>query len=307
MIPALRALLWRDLRVTAGAALLLVFLSMAAVGPLFVQPPDALVGVPHQPPSPAHWLGTTGQGQDVLAQVVCGARVTLAIGFGVGLLVTAIGALLGVTAGYFGGRVDAALSLLINVFLVLPGLPLAIVLAAYVPPGPLTVALVLVLTSWAWGARVVRAQTLSLRERDFVLAAVVGGESPLRIIASELMPNLVPLLVAQAIGSTIYAVGAEVGLEFLGLGDLSAFTWGTNLYWATNDSALLTGAWWTFVPSGLCVALLGFALTLLNSGFDELGNPRLQQERAFRAVLARAGVPFARSTPVVREPGDAAA
>ncbi|MBS2023757.1 MAG: ABC transporter permease, partial [Deltaproteobacteria bacterium] len=209
---------------------------------------------------------------------------------------------IGIASGYFGGRVDALLSLVVNVFLVLPGLPLAIVIAAYLPSGPLTLALVLIVTGWAWNARVLRAQTLSLRQRDFVLASIVSGESHLRIITRELLPNLTPLLAAQAIGSSVYAIGAQVGLEFLGLGDLSGFTWGTNLYWATNDSALLTGAWWTFVPTGLCIALVGFALVMLNSGFDELGNPRLQQESAFRSFLARAGVPVPRSTPVVIAP-----
>jgi peptide/nickel transport system permease protein len=142
-----------------------------------------------------------------------------------------------------------------------------------------------------------------LRQRDFLLAAQVSGEGHLRIMVSELLPNMTSLLVAQVIGSTVYAIGAQVGLEFLGLGDVSRVTWGTNLYWATNDSALLTGAWWTFVPTGLCVALVGFGLVMLNSGFDELGNPRLQQERRWREHLASRGVEPTRSTPVVVDRG----
>jgi len=265
--------------------------------------PTALVAVPLEPPSAAHWLGTTGQGQDVLAQTVVGTRVSLVIGFAVGIVVVLVGSLVGVTAGYFGGRVDGMLSLLFNVFLVIPGLPLAIVLAAYLPSGPLTVAAVLVFTGWAWNARVVRGQTLSLRRRDFVLASVVSGESSLRIITREILPNMTSLLVAQVIGSSVYAIGALVGLEFLGLGDVSSVTWGTNLYWASNDSALLTGAWWTYVPTGVCVALVGFGLVMLNSGFDEITNPRLQMERAWRAHLAAAGQPASRSTPVVVRDG----
>ena len=107
------------------------------------------------------------------------------------------------------------------------------------------------------------------------------------------------LLVAQVIGSTIYAIGAQVGLEFLGLGDVSAVTWGTNLYWAQNDSALLTGAWWTFAPTGRCVALVGFGLSMMNSGFDEIANPRLNLEHPWRRHLARHGRQPSRSTPVV--------
>ena len=299
-----RDAIMRDRKAMIGAVLLAIFVLIAIIGPWLVGPPDALVGIPLQePPSGGHLLGTNGQGQDVLSQLVVGTRVSLAIGFSVGFLVVLIGALVGVAAGYFGGRVDALLSVLFNVFLVLPGLPLAIVIAAYLPSGPLTLGLVLVVTGWAWNARVMRAQTLALRRRDFVSAAIVAGESDFRIITREILPNMVSLLVAQVIGSTVYAIGAQVGLEFLGLGDVSAFTWGTNLYWAQNDSAILTGAWWTFVPTGLCVALVGFALTMLNSGFDEITNPRLQLERAWRAHLEKNGQEPARSTPVMRNRG----
>jgi peptide/nickel transport system permease protein len=299
-----RDAIMRDRKAMIGAVLLAIFVLIAIIGPWLVGPPDALVGIPLQePPSGGHLLGTNGQGQDVLSQLVVGTRVSLAIGFSVGFLVVLIGALVGVAAGYFGGRVDALLSVLFNVFLVLPGLPLAIVIAAYLPSGPLTLGLVLVVTGWAWNARVMRAQTLALRRRDFVSAAIVAGESDFRIITREILPNMVSLLVAQVIGSTVYAIGAQVGLEFLGLGDVSAFTWGTNLYWAQNDSAILTGAWWTFVPTGLCVALVGFALTMLNSGFDEITNPRLQLERAWRAHLEKNGQEPARSTPVMRDRG----
>lgn len=291
----------RDRMARVGAAVLTIFAFVSAFGPLLVGDPQALVGVPLQPPSLHHLLGTTGQGQDVLAQLVVGTRISLLIGFGVGLAVVLIGAIIGVTAGFYGGRIDGLLSLLFNVFLVIPGLPLAIVIAAYLPTGPSTLAMVLILTGWAWNARVIRAQTLSLRQRDFVAAVIVTGESDYRIILSEILPTMTSLLVAQVIGSTIYAIGAQVGLEFLGLGEVSAVTWGTNLYWAQNDSALLTGAWWTFAPTGLCVALVGFGLSMLNSGFDEITNPRLQLERPWRKHLDRRGVKPTRSTPVARD------
>jgi peptide/nickel transport system permease protein len=291
----------RDRKALIGAVLLALFAAVGILGPWFVGDPTALVGVPLQTPSAAHWLGTNGQGQDVLVQLVAGTRASLLLGFTVGLAVVLLGAVVGVTAGYFGGRIDGALSVFSNVFLVLPGMPLAIVIAAYLPAGPWTVALVLIVTGWAWNARVMRAQTLALRRRDFVAASVVAGESELRILLVEILPNMMSVLVAQVIGSTVYAIGAQVGLEFLGLGDVSRVTWGTMLYWAQNDSALLTGSWWTFVPAGLCVALVGFALTMLNSGFDEITNPRLQLERAWRAHLLRHGQLPARSTPVVRE------
>ena len=286
-----------------GLALTVFFIGLAIVGPFFVGDPLEFVGVPLDPPG-EHVFGTTGQGQDVLAQTVCGASTTLAVGFSVGFLVVVIGALMGVSAAYFGGRTDHALSLLMNVFLVLPGLPLAVVLAAYLPPGPLTLTGVLVITGWAWNARVVRSQALTLRERDFVQAAIVSGESHFRIITREILPNMASLLASQFTGATVYAIGAQVGLEFLGLGDVSSVTWGTNLYWAANDSALLTQSWWVFVPTGLCVALVGFALTLVSFGFDEITNPRLASERRWREHLGRAGIRPGRVTPVVRRMND---
>lgn len=292
----------RDRKAMIGATLLAGFVAVGLFGPFFVGDPTALVGIPLQAPSAEHWLGTNGQGQDVLVQLIVGTRVSLAIGFAVGLAAVLLGALVGVTAGYFGGRVDGALSVFSNVFLVLPGMPLAIVIAAYLPSGPATIAFVLIVTGWAWNARVMRAQTLALRRRDFVAAAIVAGESDLRVLLVEILPNMMSVLVAQVIGSTVYAIGAQVGLEFLGLGDVSRVTWGTMLYWAQNDSALLTGSWWTFAPAGLCVALVGFALTMLNSGFDEITNPRLQLERAWRAHVEKHGQEAGRSTPVVREP-----
>jgi peptide/nickel transport system permease protein len=272
-----------------GFIVLGAFALIAVIGPVLFRDPAEPVGVPLQPPSAAHWLGTTGQGQDMLALTLAGARTSLALGFGVGLLVVALGALLGTTAGYFGGLVDDLLSLVINVFLVVPGLPLMVVIAAYLPPGRLTMALALVVTGWAWSARVFRAQTLALRGADFVAAAIVAGEGSLRVITREILPNMAPLLISAFIGASVYAIAAQVGLEFVGLGDLSAVSWGTSLYWAQSESALLTGSWWTFVPPGLCLGLVGFALALVNGALDERVDPRLRAGR------------WARSTPVLED------
>src|SRR4029078_5759759 len=175
---------------------------------------------------------------------------------------------------------DGTLSVLINVFLVIPGLPLAIVLAADLPPGPGSIVVVLSFAGWAWSARVFRAQALVLRNREFIQAAIVSGEGALRVVFVELLPNMASLVASAFIATTVYAIGAEVGLEFLGLGDPGSVTWGTNLYWASNDSALLTGAWWTFVPTGFCVALVGFAPAMPSSAMDQVPTPRLGVGRA---------------------------
>src|SRR5256885_904934 len=230
-----------------------------------------------------------------------GLFLTLTLGVAVGALVVSLGALVGIAAGASGGVIDDLLSLVTNVFLILPGLPLLVVLAAYLPAGPLPTGAALVVTGWAWSARVFRAQTLSLRSSDFVAAALVAGERPWRVIAYEIFPHLIGLGASAFIGATVYAVGAEVGLEFLGLGDLGRVSWGTALYWARSESAIVTGSWWTFVPAGVCLGLLGFALVLVNEAIDELGDPRLRAGAGFRPV---AGAAAPASTPLQRGPRD---
>ena len=280
----------RNRNARVGIAVVLALVAATVFGPLVAGDPLAYLGIPHQPPSAAHLFGTTGQGQDVLAQTLVGGQRTLLVGFVTGAITVAIGALAGGLAGYLGGWVDDGMTLLVNVFLLLPGLPLMVVLAAWLPPGPMTMTAVLVLTGWAWHARVLRSQVRTLSRRDWVQAAVVTGESSLRILVVEILPNMASLIASSFIGATVYAIGAQVGLEFLGLGDAAVVTWGTNLYWAANDAALLTGAWWTFVPTGTAVALTAFGLTLISFGIDEITNPRL-------ATATGAPVP----TPVVRD------
>jgi len=283
-----------------GLACVALFVVLALLSPLLVRDPSAFLAVPLAPPSGDYWLGTTGQGQDVFAQTLYGARTSLWVGFVVGVLVIFIGTGVGLAAGYFGGFVDDALTTLINVFLILPGLPLAVVLAAYLPAGPSTLAFALIVTSWSWHARVVRAQTLSLRHKDFVNAAIVGGESHLRIMFLEILPNMTSLIASGFIGATVYAIGAQVGLEFLGLGDVSVVSWGTNLYWAANNQALLTESWWTIVPTGFAIALVGFSLVMINFAIDEVTNPRLKAEGAWQQALKAARVTPGFSTPVIR-------
>ncbi len=285
-----------------GLSLLVVFVAVAILAPLIAPgDPTRFVGRPHQAPSAEHWLGTTGQGQDVFRQVVQGAQVSLLIGFTVGLLITLLGLAIGMTAGYLGGLADGVLNVFTNVFLIIPALPLLITLASFLPPGTVTVIVVLTLTSWAWPARVFRSQTLSLREKDFVSAAVVSGEGTARIIFLEILPNMLSLVVSSFFGNVIYAIGADVGLAFLGFENVNTVSWGTMLFWAQNNSALLQGAWWTFVPPGLCVALVAFATTLMIYAVDEVTNPRLRSEKEITRVLKKYRVAAQAATPVIRK------
>jgi peptide/nickel transport system permease protein len=294
----------RNPRASFGLAIVGGFVVLALLAPVLAPgDPNTILASPHEPPSAAHWFGTTGQGQDVLAQTIWGARTSLMIGFSTGFAVIAIGVAVGMTGAYFGGWVDELLSLLTNLFLIIPGLPLAVVLAAYLASGPLTLTVVLVVTGWAWNARVLRGQALSLRGKDFVAAAIVSGESIPRIIFGEILPNMTSLLVSGFIAATVYAIGASVGLEFLGLGNVGRVTWGTNLYWATNNAGMLVGAWWTIVPTGTCVALVGFALALVNSAIDAITNPRLRAQQEANRVLKAHRVPRGRATPVLHTRG----
>ncbi len=292
---------FRNRKATLGLSILLIFIALALLAPVLVPgDPMEFVDRPHLKPSAAHLFGTSGQGQDVFAQVVWGAQKTLLVAFAVGIATTLIGTAIGMAAGYFGGAIDETLSLIINLFLIIPGLPLMVVLAAFMRPGPTTMIFVLTLTGWAWPARVIRSQTLSLREKDFVSAAVVSGERSARIIFAEILPNMTSLVTSSLIGSTTYALGASIALEFLGLGNVSQASWGVILFWAQNNAALLTGAWWTFVPVGLCMALLAFALALLNYSIDEIVNPRLRAASEVSRAIQKLFNKNQHSTPVVR-------
>jgi peptide/nickel transport system permease protein len=222
-------------------------------------------------------LGTTRQGQDMFAQLVWGTRTTLFVGFAAGSIILAIAIVVGLSAGYWGGAIDELLSAIMNIFLVMPGLPLIIVMATVLEqPGPYTVIFVLGFVNWAYGARVLRAQTLALRNSEFVTAARVAGEPGWRIIFFEILPNMIPLAISAWIGAVLFAILAETGLNFVGVGDAASISWGTILYWAQQNQALLVGAWWTFFPPGICIGLIAVALTLINNAIDEISDPRLR-------------------------------
>ncbi|MFM2042368.1 MAG: hypothetical protein RLY86_944 [Pseudomonadota bacterium] len=284
------ATLFANTKAAVGGVIVALFVAVALFAPLIApNGPNERVARPHQPPGVEHVLGTTRMGRDVLSQTIHGTRTSLAVGVLTGLIVTIIGVAVGVTAGYSGGRVDEGLNLLTNMVLVIPNLPLILVLAAFVgQAGPLVVATIIGLTSWGWGARVVRAQTLSLRQRDYILAAELIGEPGWRIVAVELLPNLVSIIAFNLIGSILYAVVTEATLSYLGLGDPFAISWGSALYHAQSTSAIQVGAWWEVAAPALALVLFGSALSLINFGVDEVANPRLRSLRVPRAVLAAA-------------------
>jgi peptide/nickel transport system permease protein len=273
-----------------GALLLLAFTVLAIVPQWFTSVSDANA---HQfglalGPSAAHPLGTTAFGQDILAQLIYGTRQSMVIALVVGALATVLSVLIGVTAAYLGGLTDGVLSSVTDIFLVIPTFPLIIVIAAYAGKGNLTVMiLVLVVTGWSYGARQLRAQALSLRNREFLESARVRGERPSYIILVEVLPTMTSLILANFLGVALYAVLTAAGLQFIGLGDNNSQSWGTMLHWAQSNSALQTGQPLWVVAPGLCVATLGASFALLNYAFDEIGNPALRPVRRSRAKRAR--------------------
>jgi len=274
---------WREFRhnrrAMIGACILAAFLLMALFAPVIVPyAPTAIRFTPNLSPDGQHWLGTTLNGNDILSQVIWGARASLFVGFVCATLISLIQLVMGVFAGYVGGLFDTVASAITNVFLVLPALPLLIILAAYLQGGSVFVLIaVIVVTGWAWGAKVLRAQAITLRERPFVQASRISGESRWHIVLTHIVPNMLGIIVSNFFGAALFAVLAEAGLEFIGLGNINDVTWGTMLYWAQEGNAILLGDWvWLLVP-GLCLALVGTSLGLLNFAVDEIANPRLRR------------------------------
>jgi peptide/nickel transport system permease protein len=276
---ALRTL-WSNRKARVGLVIIGLDILIAVFAPLIApHSPTATTFTPYSGPSAANWFGTTGNGQDVFSQMIYGSQVSLLVGLGAGALATLVAVSIGLVAGYRPGPIDEGLSFVTNLALVIPGLPLMIILAAYLQGrSVLTILLVVAFTSWATGARVIRSQASTLRNRDFVTLAVFSGERLFRIVFREILPNMTSLVTASFFGAATAAIMAEASLEFLGLGNPSTVSWGTILYYAQQQNALLTGQWVLVFAPGLAIALLAVSFTLVNFGVDALSNPRLREK-----------------------------
>ncbi|GII98512.1 peptide/nickel transport system permease protein [Sediminihabitans luteus] len=264
-------------KLVVGLVLVIGVVLLGLVGPFFTQDPANTENPAMLPPGGDHLLGTTALGYDVLAQLAIGTRASLWVGLLAGSIAVVLSLVFGIVAGYRAGMTDEVLSFVTNVMLVIPGLPLVIVISAFLEVrSMLVVAVVLGLTSWSGSAVILRMQAKSLRNRDYVSAARVAGEKAPRIIAVEILPNLLPLLTAQFLFGVILAILAEAGLSYLGLGPSGSVTLGTMLNEAQAGSALSRGAWWWFIPPGLVIALFGCGLSLINFTIDEIINPKLR-------------------------------
>jgi peptide/nickel transport system permease protein len=272
--------LWSNRKARIGLVILVFLIFVALFAPVLApHSPRSTDFTPYRGPSGQHWFGTTGNGQDVFSQMIYGTRVSLIVGLAAGMLATLVAVTIGLIAGYRPGIVDDVLSFVTNLALLIPGLPLMIIIAAYVPSRSIwTIVFVIALTSWATGARVIRSQATSLRNREFVTSAVFSGERLGRVVFREILPNMTSLVAASFFSAATAAVMAEASLEFLGLGNPSTVSWGTILYYAQQQNAMLTGQWVLVLAPGLAIALLAVSFTLINFGVDALSNPRLREK-----------------------------
>jgi peptide/nickel transport system permease protein len=287
-VPGWVALLLGNPKSRTGLVMVAFVVIVALIAPLIsvAHPNDFNLLAARQAPSWHHLFGTTDQGSDIFSQVVLGARRSLLLGAAAGLLATGVAAILGITAAYSGGIVDDVVNFLINVFLTIPPIPLLVVVSGYLKNrGMGTMIVVLAVVLWAFEARILRGQALSLKNRDFIQAAKVAGESTWRIVFGELVPNMISRIAAAFVLVFYIALLTDAGLEFLGLGDMSKTSWGVTLYWAQVNSTVLQGEWWPFFFPGAALAFTVLGLVLLLAGIDEVSNPRLRAERKVRRRL----------------------
>ena len=272
--------LLRRTMVRLGLAGLLFFCGFALVGQLLTihgVPSGSTAASIFNPPSAQHLLGTDDLGSDVLTELAAGTLVSLIVGSGATAISIVVGTLIGLLSGFFRGRLDVVLMRLTDIVLTIPALPLIVVLAAVLGQGLDKIVLVIGLTGWAGTARLIRSEVLSLRERTFVLRARSVGASPARIIWVHLVPQVLPLVIANTVLVTAAAILSEATLSFLGLGDITRPSWGLMLDRAFTSGAAGRGAFWYVIPPGLCILLLVLSLALIGHALNEELSPRRQR------------------------------
>jgi peptide/nickel transport system permease protein len=268
------------LETALGAAMLGLFLMAALAAPLLApHDPHAFSGQPLERPSPAHLLGTNDAGQDILSELIHGARISLAVGLGAALGTVALGLLVGGVAGYAGGPLDTLLMRLVDVMLTLPRLPLLILLAAFLGSGLAQTIAIISLLFWPATARAIRAQVQSLRQRGYVKMARTFGGGAGYVLRRHILPGIAPLIAFGLVAAAGRAVAMEAGLAFLGLGDPAAKSWGLMMRFALDlPGLLLTDRWlWWLLPPGLCLTLLVLALTYVGMGLERRLHPGLRR------------------------------
>jgi ABC-type dipeptide/oligopeptide/nickel transport system permease subunit len=261
-----------------GLAIIFAFIVIAIAAP-YVAPynpfrvdPSAM----YAPPSWQHLLGTNDAGEDLLSELMYAAKISLIVGFAAAFVSTCVGMLVGLFSGYYGGKMDTILMRITDIFLTLPSIVLLIVLVAYIGPGLQNIIFAISILGWTGTARSIRSQVMTVKERSYVEASRATGASNFAIMFKEILPNIMPLVLANGILAIVGSILSEAGLSFLGLGDPTQKSWGEMLYYAEARGAFIEGAWWWIVPPGLCIALVAVGFTLVGQSLDELFNPRVR-------------------------------
>ncbi|MEY9895480.1 peptide/nickel transport system permease protein [Catenulispora sp. MAP12-49] len=265
----------------AGLALLLLTALVALAAPLFITAKDMSAvfapGTPRQAPSGQYLLGTDAYGRSMVDVTIWGARISLTVGLLATALAVGIGALVGITAGHFGGWLDTVLIRITDWFVVLPVLVLATALASVLTPGVSTVVVAIGVTAWPTTARVVRAQTLSVESRPYIERAKALGGGHLHVMRRHILPNVMPLMLAQATLTVSSAILTEATLAFLGMSDPTKVSWGTTLQLARQVGAISANDWWILLPPGAAIVAVSLAFTLVGRALEQVLNPRLQE------------------------------
>ena len=274
-------LTFRKERLGMAALIVLgVFVAVALLAPLLADPREVseatAEGIPFSRPSLRYPLGTDEFGRSVLAMLIWGSRVSLLVGLLATVGAMTLGATVGIVGGYVGRATDSALSAVTNWFLVIPWIPLAIVLAASLSPGLATVSIVIAITSWASTARLVRAQVLSVKERPYVERSRALGGGHWHVMTRHVLPNVLPIILANTVLMIAVAILSETTLSILGLGDPNSISWGTIIQGAFAQGAITIGAWWYLLPPGIAIALVVLSFMLVGNALDEVVNPRLR-------------------------------
>lgn len=258
-----------------GIYVFIVFIAIALYGRFFTPySPFSEIFPTYLPPSSAHLLGTDYAGHDVFSQFMYGTGVSLYVGAMVALISVLIGSVVGLISGYYSGILDNLMMRIVDILLILPTFPLLVILSTYFKPTVTSTIIILGILGWPFMSRVIRSQTLSIRERPFIKAAILSGMPGYRIVFSQVMKFVLPLIIINAIYIFVGAIVAQAGLAFFGLGDLSSVNWGTMLYYAQNQDAVIYGAWWWILPPGIAIAILGVAANILGTGINEVFGKR---------------------------------
>lgn len=261
-----------------GLSILASIVLFGLIGPFFTNASDALVGavMPRRPPGDDYFLGTDTQGRDMWTMLIFATPNTLRMGLIAGFIGVGVGTVLGLIAGHFGGVIDAIIRVVSDALLTVPAIAILVVIAGNIDRmSTLVMAMVVASLGWMFTTRTVRAQVLSVREKAYIEVARVNGEGPWEILFTEIMPNVMPYIVASFVGTVSGAILAVIGLEALGLGALDEVTLGNTIYWAQQSSAVLRGYWWWWAPPIVMIALIFIGLFLTSVGFDRFANPRL--------------------------------